>query len=584
MSGTRASFWSRHRGLKWTLIVLLAVCTVAVAVISVMLRRAEPMLRAVLVSQLEQHFHARVELDSFHVSLANGLRAEGKGLRIWPPAEVHGVTVPAANPDRPLIALDEFRFRAPLHYEPGKPIHIALVQLKGLNVDVPPGPSFSHKPEEREQSDGAGSSGVKHALIYFKVGSILCTDVHLALEPKNPERLPLEFVITNLKLTDIQSGGIMKYQANLTNARPVGTILTNGTFGPWTVEDPGESPISGQYDFEHANLGDFKGITGVLSSTGSYHGKLRDLIVDGVTDTPDFALTAFGTPMELHTQFHADVDATNGDTYLEPVNAVLGESHFTVRGKVVGIRGDTPEQNAAGGHSKPTAAQAVPPRAGTHQGGHEISLMVDVPHARMEDFLKLTSKNASPFMTGRLKLNTSLEIPPGKEPVRQRMRLKGKFFLDEAQFTDAKVQDRVAELSLRGQGKSKEAKSKTDADAAQIHSTMQSDFTMTHGVIQFPDLQYTTPGADVNLTGTYTVDGGALDFVGAAKMQATVSKMVGGWKGFLLKPADRFFKKDGAGTKVAIHIDGTGQNPHFGVDLGRMKTSSPERPDEKQQR
>jgi len=33
-------------------------------------------------------------------------------------------------------------------------------------------------------------------------------------------------------------------------------------------------------------------------------------------------------------------------------------------------------------------------------------------------------------------------------------------------------------------------------------------------------------------------------------MEATVSKMVGGWKGLLLKPADRFFKKNGAGTEV----------------------------------
>ena len=38
--------------------------------------------------ELEEHFHARVELDSFHVSLVDGLWAEGKGLRIWPPARL----------------------------------------------------------------------------------------------------------------------------------------------------------------------------------------------------------------------------------------------------------------------------------------------------------------------------------------------------------------------------------------------------------------------------------------------------------------------------------------------------------------
>lgn len=568
VGGTRRPFWRRHRGLKWVLIVLVVGLAVTATVISVILHRAEPILRAYIVAALEQHFHARVELDSFHVSLTDGLRAEGKGLRIWPPAEVHGVTVQATNPERPLITLDDFRFRAPLHYSPNKPIDIAVVQLKGLTVDLPAKPRFTHASEEPNSSQGP--SKMEQALIHLQVESIVCSDTHLTLEPKDPEKLPLEFAIASLKLTDIQAGGVMKFQANLTNARPVGTIVTQGTFGPWTVEDPGESAITGKYDFEHADLGDFKGIAGTLNSTGAYHGTLRDLNVDGVTDTPDFALTHFGTPMALHTQFHADVDATNGDTWLDPVNATLGQSNFTVHGKVVGLRGDN--GNQSGGETKKGTAPRI--------GGHDISLMVDVPRGRMEDFLRLASKSGSPLLTGLLTMETSLEIPPGKEPVHERIKLKGRFSLQDAQFTDAKIQDRVADLSLRGQGRPKDAKNKTGDD--QVRATMQSDFTMAHGAIQLPDLKYDLPGADVAMSGTYMLDGGALNFKGTAKMQATVSQMVGGWKGFFLKPADRFFKKDGAGTKVPIHIDGTREDPHFGVDLGRMKTTSPERPDEKQ--
>ena len=67
------------------------------------------------------------------------------------------------------------------------------------------------------------------------------------------------------------------------------------------------------------------------------------------------------------------------------------------------------------------------------------------------------------------------------------------------------------------------------------------------------------------VTAIYTVDGGALSFRGTANMQATVSEMVGGWKGALLSPADRFFKKDGAGTKVKIYLRGSRQDPLFGV-------------------
>jgi hypothetical protein len=43
----------------------------------------------------------------------------------------------------------------------------------------------------------------------------------------------------------------------------------------------------------------------------------------------------------------------------------------------------------------------------------------------------------------------------------------------------------------------------------------------------------------------------------------------------LLTPADRHFKKEGAGTEVPIHIEGTREQPKFAIGLNRMK------PDEK---
>jgi len=54
---------------------------------------------------------------------------------------------------------------------------------------------------------------------------------------------------------------------------------------------------------------------------------------------------------------------------------------------------------------------------------------------------------------------------------------------------------------------------------------------------------------------------------------------VGGWKGLLLKPMDRYLKKNGAGTDVPIHIQGTRKEPKFGVDFNRLgkndKSSAP---------
>jgi hypothetical protein len=250
------------------------------------------------------------------------------------------------------------------------------------------------------------------------------------------------------------------------------------------------------------------------------------------------------------------VDGTNGDTWLEPVNATLGRSHFTAKGQIVRVL----VLDADG------AKQSV---------GHDIALTVKVDQARIEDFLHLASRGEEPIMTGAVTVQAALHIPPGEAPVHERIQLNGSFVLDQAAFTSRKIQDRIEELSERGQGRPGEVKT---ADPASIRSRMEGDFHMAGGIITFPGLTYSVPGANIQLKGSYGVEGGELDFMGTAKMEATVSKMVGGWKGMLLTPLDRYFQKNGAGTEIPIHIKGTRTQPEFGVDLPWMKGQSPEQP------
>lgn len=207
-------------------------------------------------------------------------------------------------------------------------------------------------------------------------------------------------------------------------------------------------------------------------------------------------------------------------------------------------------------------------------GGHDIALKVNVYNGRIEDFLRLAT-SGQPLLTGALTMKTALEVAPGRPPVSDRLQLNGNFLLADAQFTSTNMQKHIEELSMRGQGKPKDAKS---PGAADVRSTMQSHFQMANGVITLPDLKYTVPGAEIDLDGTYGVKTGALNFKGTAKMQATISQMVGGWKGMLLTPLDRFFKKDGAGTAVPVVIGGTRKEPQFTVDFGRFKKTEPQRP------
>jgi hypothetical protein len=556
----RETFFGRHPWFKWAAVSILLVVIAFAGIAAYLMHHIEPFVRESIVAGLEKRFNARVELDSFHMSLKDGLKAEGTGLRIWPPAQVSGVNVPATStPVQPLISLAEFRFQAPLQFTRGQPFQISTVELKGLDVHLPPHSHFIHGAAPNSTNPGYTAA--------IEIDNIECTGARLVLETDKPGKYPLEIPIAHLTLHHVSSGGAMDYVADLTNPLPHGNVHTTGSLGPWNIADPGESLLSGQYTFDHADLSDFKGIAGILSSTGNFSGTLRELIADGHTTTPDFRLTDFGQPLSLNTTFQAHIDATNGDTALDPVDATLGRSHFILHGQVARVNPSEELSLAADSslqaNAAPSSVSPVPLGE-----GKDIQFNIDVDRARIEDFMHLTSHHGPPLLTGDVTARARLHIPPGKESVQKRLTLKGSFDLSQATFASEKIQDGLRQLSLRGQGHPKEIKT---TDPNSIHSQMVSDFQMVNGVITLPDLTYSVPGATIRVNGTYALDGGAINFAGTAAMDATVSQMLGGILGVLAKPADRFFKKDGAGTEVPIRVSGTKEDPSFGIDFSRMK-------------
>jgi hypothetical protein len=585
----RRSFWRRNRWILWVAGAAVAFVAGAAIALSIVARRFEPFVRAQIVAGLEQRFHTRVELGDFHIHVQHGqeaqwgLRATGRGLRIWPPHRAGGDPALELR-SKPLIDLGEFSFHVPLRYEMAQHLRIAQVRLKNLNIDVPP----HSQPDTQtglqsamEQPPGQPPAPTQPgALSNITIEQVICDGGGVILETGRPGRAPLEFPIAHLTLTQLAAGKPMDFEAELTNPRPRGLIHASGSFGPWVVEDPGESPVSGKYQFAHADLGTFNGIAGTLSSTGTYEGVLRQMTVAGDADVPNFKLTGFGNEMPLHAKFHARVNATDGDTWLEPVDAILGRSHFTTQGKVVRVLpGFAHEEAETQRPAKPSAGTSVEqPAAGTPEviarAGHLIDLKVAVDRGYLEDFMRLVSHSEHPLLVGPVTAYANLHIPPGYEPVHLRMKLDGHFQLEEARFTDPKIQDKIEELSLRGQGHPGAMK---NTDPNTINSAMESDFHVEHGIITLPNLRYDVPGADIQVKGSLALSG-RVNFEGSARMQATVSQMVGGWKGLLLKPVDRFFRKNGAGTLIPIHIRGTREAPEIGVDFGRLKQTSPERP------
>jgi hypothetical protein len=330
----------------------------------------------------------------------------------------------------------------------------------------------------------------------------------------------------------------MPFTATLTNPIPKGEIATKGSFGPWIKGDPGRTPVSGRYSFDHADLGTINGIGGILSSTGSFAGMLSRIGVQGKTSTPDFRLDLGGAAVPLETTFDALVDGTNGNTYLNKVSAQLGKTAIETSGAIA---------------------------AAPHVKGRTVTIDMKVHDGRLEDLLQLAVRASKPVMLARIALHASMTLPPGKERVAERLQLTGRFALEHAEFTDPEVKQQLAQLSRRAQGM------KPDDPLGAITSEMRGQFEMRDGHIRFEPVRFGLPGADVQLVGVYGLRSEQLDFAGTLAMDAPISQaMGGGIKGFLLKPFDPIFRKDGHGAVVPITIKGPRGEPKFGLQWNKV--------------
>jgi hypothetical protein len=513
---------SRRRIWKWIGISLLLSIAVLTVVAEIMLRHAGPILKGRVIETLSTRFNSKVDLDTLDVSISHGLHVSGSGLRIYPPDDVV-----AAGANYPILALREFSFRAGVLGLFIKPTRVDTVHVSGLTIHIPP----------RQIREQGAPSKRRRGKIKFRVGEIVFDDSQLIIGTSNPQKDPKVFVLKHIVLNDVGSNSASPYDATLTNAIPPGDIHATGTFGPWNNENPGDSPVTGNYTFDHAELNSIHGIGGILSSTGNFGGQLDRIVVDGNADVPAFSLDTANHPVPLKTHFHAIVDGTSGDTYLQPVNATLGSSKFTCSGAIV-----------------------------NHKGvGHDIDLDIDIPAGQIRDFLNLAVKTQPPIMSGTINMKAKLTIPPGKQSVTQKIGVRGTFQLTSIHFSSAEVEDKVDMLSLRAQGKPDEA----HTGAPDVHSRMNGSFNLSSGRMTFSRLDYALPGATVQLAGQYTLDGKKFDFTGKVRTDAQLSQMTATWwKSLLLKPVDPFFHKHGAGAEIPVKITGTNTAPKFGLNLG----------------
>jgi hypothetical protein len=508
---------------------LLAVLITAVVFIVHHARQSEEVMRQVIIQALGERFRSEVELRAFHVRVFPHIQGYGEDLVL----RHHGRTdVP------PLIHISRLSFSISLFglLRPAK--HIHLVRLEKMVISVPP---RQHGERRQEAAVAPQRDSKMKSIAPVVVDKIICDDTDIIILPKQANKTPLDWDIHNLVLYSVSQSKGSPFHGELTNAKPEGDIETHGEFGPWDAEDPGGTPVSGDYNFTNANLDPFPGIGGTLSSAGKYSGVLSEIDVTGETDTPNFSLDKVGKPLPLHTEFSATVDGTNGDTILHSVTGTLVETVIFSSGRVVGVPGN----------------------------GHLVNIDATIPQGRIQDILSLTINSDKPLMTGPVKIEVKIIVPPGKVKALEKLILDGQFGVDVARWNSTELRDKLKSLSAKAQGKPE------DVDVGSAITDLKGSFHLEKGIINFRHLTFSVQGARMDLAGTYSVVGGELDMKGHLRLEAKLSNTMTGAKSFFLKVFDPFFSKNGAGTELPVTITGTREKPVFGVSVFHKTIKKP---------
>jgi hypothetical protein len=525
-------------------VTLGAIIVIALAVFAATIPLRSASLQRKIVAALADRLNSDVTLEDVSLRLYPRLHAEGKGLLIR-----H-----RRRPDLPpLISVKSFTVDADLVGVLKR--RVSHVELFGLDITIPPKDENQDNRADRRDHRLHDASGAVATLgtrdngrgpgpyrAAFQAGVVIdrldSTDARLIIVPRESSKPPKIWTIHKLLARKVAADEPMPFDATLTNAVPPGEIVTHGEFGPWNQDTPGDTPLEGSFTFDKADLSVFKGIGGILSARGSFGGALNYIDVHGETDTPEFVITVGGHPFPLAANYHTVVDGTNGDTRLERIDARFLRSALVAKGAVL----DAP----------------------TPQKGRTVTLDIVMTQARIEDLMRMAVNTPKPPMVGALQLNTKFLLPPGEADVVDRLRLNGRFSMTNATFTNPEVQSKIVELSHRGRGRQAE-----DAKEA-VASDFKGAFVLGNGKLEFKQLMFAVPGAQVRLAGAYALKQETLEFKGNLLLEAKVSQTVSGFKSLLLKIVDPLFSRDGGGSSVPIKIEGTRSDPKFGLDMGRV--------------
>jgi hypothetical protein len=518
-----------RRSFTWRTIVAIGALTLCAGAVAITLVLRDGVVKRRVTRALSDHLNSDVVIGPLSVTLFPSVRIAAEGLTVRRRAD------PPGQP--PLIEATRFTVEPGLwHILRGR---AKYVEVEGLRVTIPRRPSS--RSAMVDAANAAAAQPTSAAMPASPDRSILdwvvARDAELIYTSSRLDRPARIIHVQIVELRGVSFDSSMQYRAALTNPLPKGRLETTGLFGPFDTADPGRTRIEGSYALSGADFNTVKGLAGTVESRGLFTGQLDQMQVDGITDTADFQLDTGNHAVPLHTEFRATVDGTDGNVNLTHIAGRLRNSPFVANGTIVRVAGVR---------------------------GRRVSLEVEVSAGRVEDLLTLMLPANRPVMVGDVTMVTSFLLPTGEGRAIDRLEMDGTVRITEANFSDRPTQARVRELSRRAQGKKK------GEPSGGALMGLSSRFVYKAGTARFSSLMFRTQGAVVSVAGTYTLASGALNLRGTAKLDASLSRAVGGIRGFFLKVADPLFRKDGAGAVLPISITGPHEAPKVSLDKRRL--------------
>ena len=500
----------RHSG-GWTpkraALAFGAVCVAVVAVSGALLAAKWPFSRAAVIARISRDTGADVAIDRLRTTY-------------FPPGfDAENIRLNQRGTGVAILSIRRVRIRA---------TYTGIIRKKVSEIDVE---GFQLAAGQGHSFGSRSSSGSS-----FNVAKLVAEDGSLEIFSSDGGHQPFHVSIRSLVLTGIGSSQLT-FRVAARSARPPADFQADGRLGQFRSNTVKSTPISGRYTVSNADLSVFGGVSGLLSSSGKIGGTLARIEWEGTALVPNFEVAGTGHKGPLQSDYTIFVDTNDAKTELQKIRASFRRSTVLAHGQV---------SQAASAHGK------------------TLGLALRMEQGRVDDLLWLVSGQPRPGMTGDIRFDASVELPPAPPEFLRRLILRGNVEITRALFTNPKMQLPLNYLSESANGMNKREQR---ADTQEIPGVIRGAVNDSHAIARLTNVHYSAPGVNASLDGEFNLVDKGINFKGVLATEGKLGDGTTGLKSLLLKIARPFLAihRQGKITTVLFTIRGSSQHPVLAV-------------------